>query len=238
MEQKVREWDNAHGSVLTPVMMERLISHAALVAEANMMFNLCGFVSGNDILEHLVLGSLSPVASLSVPRGTFVGDMGTGGGFPGLPFAILHENARVVLFDSSEKKCDFLKVVVRRLGIENVVVECCRMENVGRDARFRARFDLVITRAMAQHYVSIEMGAPLLSMGGCLYLYSREDMSEVPSGIVDHGRELGLLPCESSARDRRGFVGEGLLFEKIKETPARYPRNYPVIRREGSRYEK
>ena len=236
MEQMIKDWCDRHGITLDSTSCARLIGHARLVYEAGRTFNLTGHRSAEDILADLSLGSLSPVAGLDVPRGTLVADMGTGGGFPGIPFAVLHGGARVVLFDSNGKKCDFLERAIASLGLDNVSVECQRIEAAGRDPRFRTKFDMVITRAMAHHYVSIETGAPLLAGGGLLYLYSRDEMCSLDPGILEHAGSLGLSGVSPEERNMRGFSGEGLLFEKTGETPERYPRNYPVIRREAARF--
>ena len=78
-----------------------------------------------------ILDSLNPVEALSPPPRSAL-DIGSGGGFPGIPLAIVWPKTRVTVLESREKKAGFLERAVRELGLPNVSVVCARLEEFGR----------------------------------------------------------------------------------------------------------
>ena len=235
MEQKISKWFMEKGKTPVESCMQKLAMHAGMVFDGNRIFNLTGFQSLDEIVDNLELDSLAPFLDMDVPRGTRVADCGTGAGYPGIPFAVYFEGAEVVLFDSSEKKCDFLETVVESLDLSGVEIVPGRIEE--EIPRYRESFDMVISRAMAQYYVSIEICAPLLRNGGVLYLFARENAENLPAGILEHARELGLEIMSGEEMLHKKIAGPGVIFVKRYATPERFPRRYPVIKREAKRFE-
>ena len=78
-----------------------------------------------------ILDSLNPIDMQSPPPASAL-DIGSGGGFPGIPLAIVWPRTRVTILESREKKAGFLERAVRELGIKNVAVACGRLEEYGR----------------------------------------------------------------------------------------------------------
>jgi len=78
-----------------------------------------------------ILDSLNPI-DVQSPAPASALDIGSGGGFPGIPLAIVWPETRVTILESREKKAGFLERVVRELGIKNVAVACGRLEEYGR----------------------------------------------------------------------------------------------------------
>jgi len=78
-----------------------------------------------------ILDSLNPIDIQSPPPASAL-DIGSGGGFPGIPLAIVWPGTRVTILESREKKAGFLERAVRELGIKNVAVACGRLEEYGR----------------------------------------------------------------------------------------------------------
>ena len=114
------EWKNKHGLILDSNKEEKLITYAGLIYETNKKFNLTGFKTIKDIIINLIIGSLDPLFSLNVPRGTLFADIGTGAGIPGVPLAIFNDNWRGVCIDSNRKKISFVKSVIKECGIDNL----------------------------------------------------------------------------------------------------------------------
>jgi 16S rRNA (guanine527-N7)-methyltransferase len=102
-------------------------------------------ISRKDIdelyLRH-VLHSLSIAKLISFKDGTSILDVGTGGGFPGIPLAILFPNCKFHLVDSIHKKINVVNIVVKELELTNVKTSCCRAESV------KYKYDFVISRAV------------------------------------------------------------------------------------------
>ena len=102
-------------------------------------------ISRKDIdelyLRH-VLHSLSIAKLISFKDGTSILDVGTGGGFPGIPLAILFPNCKFHLVDSIQKKINVVNIVVKELELKNVKTSCCRVESV------KDKYDFVVSRAV------------------------------------------------------------------------------------------
>ena len=96
---------------------------------------------GSLYLKH-VLHSLAIAKFIQFSKGTHIIDVGTGGGFPGIPLAILFPDAKFHLVDSIEKKVRVVDAVSNELGLENVTTQCKRVEDID------DKFDFILTRAI------------------------------------------------------------------------------------------
>jgi 16S rRNA (guanine527-N7)-methyltransferase len=99
---------------------------------------------------------------------TTVADIGTGGGFPGLPMRIAEPALQVTLIEAQARRCRFLEATIATLDLEGVRVVQARAEEAGRVPDLRAAFDLVVARALAPLPVLVEYALPLLREGGVL----------------------------------------------------------------------
>ena len=135
---------------LTPPQQERFDALDALYREWNAQINVISRKDIDNLYSHHVLHSLAIGRYLSEVPGLWdsfssasILDLGTGGGFPGIPLAILFPEASFVLCDSVGKKTIVASAVSRALGLENVEVVNARAESLGRE------FDYVVSRAVA-----------------------------------------------------------------------------------------
>ena len=135
---------------LTPLQQERFDALDALYREWNAQINVISRKDIDNLYSHHVLHSLAIGRYLSEVPGLWdsfasgsILDLGTGGGFPGIPLAILFPEASFVLCDSVGKKTLVASAVSRALGLENVEVVNARAESLGRE------FDYVVSRAVA-----------------------------------------------------------------------------------------
>jgi 16S rRNA (guanine527-N7)-methyltransferase len=120
-----------------------------------------------DVKPNPELGSQERVASESFN----VIDIGTGGGFPGLPVALLFPRWQVSLMDSTQKKITAIQSVANSLGLTNVHFLAERAEHVGHQPVHREAFDLVLIRAVGSTNTCAEYALPLLKPGGRAVLY-------------------------------------------------------------------
>jgi 16S rRNA (guanine527-N7)-methyltransferase len=209
---------------------EKLKFFAIYLFDENRKYNLTGHKTLEDILDNLIAGSLLPAPELNVPRGTFFADLGTGAGIPGIPLSIYLQDSEGVLFDSNFKKIRFIEEFCRLQNIKNVLGVSCRIEEAGRDPRYREKFDMVFSRAMADLYIISEMASPLLKTGGYLYLYSRDREMIDNNNVKQHLDELGLVRCRENQND-----AEGLLLRKTAPCSEKFPRRISAIKRDRAR---
>ena len=176
----------------------------ALYTEWNRKINV---ISRKDV-DHLylrhVLHSLGIARVLSFRPGTSVLDVGTGGGFPGIPLAILSPTVRFHLIDSIQKKITVVNDVASRLGLENVTSEAIRAE------KLRAKYDFVVSRAVTGIKSFHEQTR---------HLFLRENRNRLENGILclkggDLEKELRELKMDHNVIGLRDSFKEEYFQEK------------------------
>ena len=127
---------------LDAVQRQRFERLPALYAEWNSRINVVSRKDIDDLEVHHILHALAIARFCSFAPGTSVMDAGTGGGFPGIPLAILFPGARFTLVDAVAKKIKVVQAVTEALGLQNVTPVCGRVEQLP------GRFDVVVSRAV------------------------------------------------------------------------------------------
>ena len=128
---------------LTAQQRERFAALEPLYRDWNAKINVISRKDMDDFYEHHVLHSLSIAKAVSFPAGSTVLDLGTGGGFPGIPLAILFPEVRFTLCDSIGKKIKVAAAVSEALGLQNVTTVNARVESLP------DRYDYIVSRAVA-----------------------------------------------------------------------------------------
>jgi 16S rRNA (guanine527-N7)-methyltransferase len=118
-------------------------------------------------------------------------DIGTGGGFPGVPVAIARPGWFVTLLDSTRKKLVFLDSLLASLGITNAQTWVERAEQLGKSAEHREQYDLVLIRAVASAVVCAQYCLPLLKVGGVAVLYRGQWTEEEAIALKSVVNKLG-----------------------------------------------
>jgi 16S rRNA (guanine527-N7)-methyltransferase len=167
-------------------------------------------------------------------------DLGSGGGFPGLPLAIAMPAMRTVLVESVGKKATFLATALDALGLRpRVAVAATRAETLAADPHHRGRWSTVTVRAVGSMTELVELGLPLLAPGGILIAWKRrtEDGSALAIEIDAAallGGWLGGGPARVEAVAVPSLLDHVLVVvEKVGPTPPGYPRD-PATRRQTS----
>ena len=127
---------------LTEEQRSRFAALDALYKDWNAKINVISRKDIDNLYEHHVLHSLSIAKVLRFRSGTRVLDFGTGGGFPGIPLAIMFPDTRFKLIDGTGKKIKVVTEIVRSIGLDNVVAEHLRGEDE------KEKFDFIVTRAV------------------------------------------------------------------------------------------
>lgn len=129
---------------ITPLQRSRFEALKPLYEEWNQQINVVSRKDIDQLYLHHVLHSLALCKVLPVQEGTRILDLGTGGGFPGIPLAIFYPQARFMLVDSIGKKLKVAQAVASSLGLDNVEITHCRAEEVNE------KFQFVVSRAVAR----------------------------------------------------------------------------------------
>ncbi len=220
-----------YGVLPDAVALDKLERYAALLVEWNQKMNLTAITDPVGITVKHFADSLAAVPLLPQRQGVSVIDVGTGAGFPGIPFAILRPDIHLTLLDSLNKRLIFLEEVCRELDIPAKRVHA-RAEEGGRQASLREQFDVATARAVAALPVLLEYALPFVRSGGCFIALKGPDSDAEHRAANNALQRLGgatrdvhslLLPQQDipgiEQQERRIFV-----FEKTATTPPAYPR--------------
>lgn len=176
--------------------------HAQELMTWNIKINLTAIKEPLQIAEKHFIDSIAAVPLFSAA--TSLMDMGSGGGFPGIPIKIMYPSLAVTLIDSSRKKINFLKHVIRTLHLENIDAIHSRVEDLQDDTDYRNRFDGVISRAFKDLTDSVERSLPFLKDTGVIYaMKGKNAKKEITSAILknlDIKTDHYQLPFEKSDR--------------------------------------
>lgn len=168
-------WENDHNPEIT--QMEQLAHFAELVIEKNKTVNLISRKDIDKIIENHIF--ISSYISKYIPdRCTNFVDIGTGGGFPGIPVAIMRPDLKGVLVDSVKKKVKAVEYFVDKLMLNNVTVEEKRIEDEAFIDKYRKSFDLVVSRATVPLIILLRYALPLIKDKAYLMALKGGDLTE------------------------------------------------------------
>lgn len=179
-----------------------------------------------------VADSLSGLAVPELRGARRVLDLGAGGGFPGVPLAVLMPKTHFTLLDSVGRKVEFINEVIESMGLTNATAIKGRSEEWAR-ADGREAYDVVTARAVAPLSVLAELASPLLSEGGHLIAWKGEPEVESEQVISANEQRLAMriagqetvIPFKGS-RERRLYI-----LRKTGETPPDLPRRPGMARK-------
>jgi len=150
-------------------------------------------------------------------------DVGSGNGIPGIPVAIAEPTWGVELLDSDTKKCGFLDTFCKSNGLRNSRVIVGRAESLAQGA-FRDSYDIVFSRAIGKLRIALELSGAFVKLGGLLVVphgTSWEAELKESSLAIEL---LGLQPIGNISYLLDNIKFWALLFAKVNQTPAIYPR--------------
>ncbi len=228
------------GLALTPRQLEQFAIYYRALTEWNQRFNLTAITDLEGVQTKHFLDSLAgwpPTAgelgsAAAAARSLHLVDVGTGAGFPGVPLKILLPSLKLTLVDGTGKKVLFLNQLVEELALTQVAVVQGRAEELGQQAAFRERFDLVTARAVAPLNTLVEYLLPLVRPNGFAVIYKGSNAAQE---FIDARKAIELLGGETTRMaplkvpflDEQRFL---LLVRKLKPTLRQYPRGQGLAR--------
>jgi 16S rRNA (guanine527-N7)-methyltransferase len=228
LEAQAAEW----GVRLDDGKLDRLLRYGRILASYEKA-NVIGTRELDPILIEHILDSLSCFLHEPVWEAGRLADVGSGGGLPGIPISIVRPDLRTTLIESTGKKAGFLRHAAEHLALGSLDVVNARVEDVSRMHGQRGAFGIVTTRAVARLSVVAEYCVPLLEVGGqAVAMKAGLEGEEYEEGRRATGA-LGARVAGVEPVDMLMEVGEKernlVILEKIRETPARYPRKAGMV---------
>jgi len=215
-----------YGIALEPGETETLARFISLMLACNEVVNLTAIKDPDSAWERHVFDALSLLPFFEAfSEGTggklSVADVGSGGGVPAIPLAVVRPDCDFTLIESTGKKAAFLTHAIDRLRLPNVRVLKARAEDIGQDHRtHRGRYDIVTARAVGRIIVTSELTAALAKVGGMVLRTKGEKAAEELEEAAPAMEKLGL----AHAGTRETPTGRIVALEKIAPTPRPYPR--------------
>ncbi len=152
------------GLAISPQQASQFARHAEILLEWNRKINLTTIVDPVAVAVKHFLDAIAPLEH--IPSGGELLDIGTGGGFPGIPLKIMHPEQPMILIDGVRKKINFVKHVIRQLHLAEIEAMHIRSEELTDQASYQKRFKVIVCRALADLNAVIHMASPLLAASG------------------------------------------------------------------------
>lgn len=212
---------------LSEKQINQFIRYYELLIEKNKVMNLTAITEYKDVVIKHFVDSLLINDVLDFKNVKSVIDVGTGAGFPGIPIKIIYPHIKITLLDSLNKRINFLKEAINTIECEEVEFIHGRAEELGRNEKYREKYDLCVSRAVANLSTLSEYCLPFVKVGGKFVSYKAANIDdEVKSAKNAIGRLGGkinktytvILPSEEKIE--RNFV----IIDKINVMNNKYPR--------------
>lgn len=184
IEKKLSE-KISKGLTLLKISVEKvdeLLEFIYLLDKWNKTYNITAI---RDLEQMVILHIIDSASVYNYLKGNSIIDIGTGGGIPGIIFAILNPNLKVTLLDSNQKKTRFLRFVKRQMKISNIEIVCERVEKY----QPNTAYDVVISRAFSEVGQFLKLAGHLCAQGGGVYaMKGPREESEKNANV--HGYKL------------------------------------------------
>ena len=217
---------------LAPSDHRAIVDHLRLLLVWTGAINLTAIRDPVAAVRGHILDSLAAVTILREHAVDAFIDLGSGGGYPGVPLAAAVPARRALLVESVAKKARFLETAVAAIGMsDRLETFAGRAEALGRDPRHRERWPAVVARAVGSLGEVAELGLPLLAPDGVLVAWKTADLdAELAAARGALGTLGGGRPEIRPVDPRLGLGGHVLVVvAKTGPTPKAYPRD-PALR--------
>lgn len=211
----------AQGIEFEPGDVDQLGRYLALLLETNKTHNLTAITDPQEAWRRHILDSLTLLPLLAeLPEGSRIIDVGSGGGLPGVPLAIVLPALRFTLLEATGKKAAFLRSAASALNLSNLSVAQDRAERAGRSPEHREQYDAAVARAVGPLSVIAELCIPLVKIGGSVLLIKGQKADEELAASKKalhmlHALHAGTIDTPT---------GRIVVLDKPRKTPAAYPR--------------
>ena len=209
---------------ITDEQLKKFYRYMDLLLEWNEKINLTAITETDEVILKHFIDSMTVFKYLVESKNII--DVGTGAGFPGIPIAIMNQNKNITLLDSLNKRIIFLNEVCSELKINNIKTYHGRAEEFGHNKQHREKYDIAISRAVANMTTLVEYLIPFIKVGGRCICMKGNDIEEELEQAKFAIKELGgkIEKVERFNLPNSDMERNIIIITKIKETPNRYPR--------------
>lgn len=209
----------------------KFIKYKDLIKEWNQKINLTAITDDEEMIKKHFIDSIKVFNCDYVKNAKSIIDIGTGGGFPGIPMKIVKEDSKMVLLDSLNKRINFLNEVINELNLPNIKTIHGRAEDFAQTVEYRQRFDLAVSRAVANLTVLLEFCLPYVKVGGYFVALKGPAIEEEIKAAEVALKVLGgkieeIIEVDIEDSDLKHNL---LVVKKIKDTPKKYPRKAGMV---------
>lgn len=209
---------------LDDTALDKFITYMDMLIETNKSLNLTAITEPEEVITKHFLDSLT--ACSFIPQGASVIDVGCGAGFPGLPVKMARDDISLTLLDSLNKRLAFIDSVIKETGISGARCVHARAEDGARDKSHREKYDVALSRAVANMAVLCEYCLPYVKVGG-LFLALKgpaapEELKNADKAIKTLGGEI--VEIAETAVPFTDLLHKIVIVKKIRPCPKEYPR--------------
>ena len=210
--------------------LNKLKRYYELLVEWNEKMNLTGITELEQVYLKHFYDSLTLNKIIDLNQNLSLVDIGTGAGFPGLVLKIVFPNLKITLIDSLNKRIEFLKFVINKLGLKDIEAIHARCEEYG--IKNREIFDIATARAVAPLNILLEYSIPMLKQNG----YFIPMKANISQEIFESQNALEKLDCEIISQVEFELPKEQskrtlIKIRKNKQTKKLFPRKYSEIKK-------
>ncbi len=197
-----------------------------LIIEWNKKINITSIDSEEEIYLKHFIDSIIIKKYVIIKKGSKTIDIGTGGGFPGIPLKLIDNDMRITLLDSLNKRIKFLNEVVKELNLEEVDCIHARAEELGQDKNYREKYDYGFSRAVASLNVLLEYSLPFIKKNGLFIAFKgsnfKDEIQESKNALNILGGEI--IDIKEYSLPETDISRSMIVVKKIKDIPKKYPR--------------
>lgn len=204
--------------------IEQFFEYMNLLIEWNKKMNLTAITDPEEIILKHFIDSITILKD--IPDNSKLVDVGTGAGFPGIPLSIMNPTLKITLVDSLNKRLIFLEEVVKKLKLENVEIIHARAEEFGQNKKYREKFDVATSRAVANLATLSEYLIPLVKLNGKVISMKASDAREEIKQAQNAVKILGgkITEIKEFTLPESDIGRTIIIINKEKLTPSKYPR--------------
>ena len=206
--------------------LELLNRYYEMLVDTNKVMNLTAITEYSEVVIKHFADSAAIGCITDMNGNIDVIDVGTGAGFPGIVLKIVYPQLSVVLLDSLNKRVNFLKNVITELGLTDISAIHGRAEDIARNKDYREKFDLCVSRAVANMSSLSEYCLPFVKVGGRFISYKADGCDEEVKTASKAVNILGgkIRKIESYVIPDTDICRKFVVIDKLRNTSAKYPR--------------